>query len=114
LKSLKKQGRVNLAVVLSLAIVIYLLFASGFAWLAWPTVAFLIWRFSQEWELFGAITAVEVRGSVLEAARTEIVSGCYDAEEASRRLQRKELTISFPSLVYPLLKLASQGTTDAA
>jgi hypothetical protein len=107
LRTLRHQVRINLAVFLSLAVAVSSLFAFGLAWLAWPVVAFLIWRFSQEWQLFRVITAAEIRGAVLQAARTEIVSGCYDAEEISRRLQMKALTLSFPTLVSPLLKLGS-------
>lgn len=114
LKSIKRQGLTDLAVFLGSVIVIYLLFAFGLAWLAWPAVAFLIWRVCQEWRLFTLLGAVGNRAGVLESARTEIVSGCYDAEEISRRLQRKELTLAFPSLVYPLLRLGSKAGCQSA
>jgi hypothetical protein len=115
LKVIEIWDLVGLAFFLALALGSGLLFSFGLAWLAWPAVAFLIWRVRRQWTLRDLMRAVEMRAAVMESVRTEIVSGGYDAEEVSRRLRRSELTVAFPSLVYPLLKLeASQGTSDAA
>jgi hypothetical protein len=65
----------------------------------------LIWRVCQEWMILKWVKAAGVRRCVMEWARGEIVLGCYDAEEVSRRLRRKELTVALPSLVFPLLRL---------
>jgi hypothetical protein len=109
---IKRRMFVHLGWFLLLTLGSYFLFVSGFAWIGWLVLAYMLWRGSQEWMILKLLRAVGVRCAVLESVREEVVSGCYDPDEISRRLHRKELTIAVPSLVYPLLRLARTPRTS--